>query len=203
MQDFMLDFVNNFGYIGIFLLIFVENVFPPIPSEAVLIFGGALTVTTAMNTPGTIIAATVGSVVGAIVLYYFGRIFQIESLKKIFAGRFGQILHLKPEYVDNSISWFSKYDSKAVLICRCVPLVRSLISIPAGFARMNFTQFLLFTALGSTVWNTVLVFIGAGLGMAWESVMPYLDRYTNWAEMFIIVGVVVGVSWCLAGKEEN
>ena len=76
MQEWMLSFVDQFGYLGIFLLIFIENVFPPIPSEAVLLFGGALTVTTAMNIPGTVAAATAGSLAGAIVLYAFGRIFQ-------------------------------------------------------------------------------------------------------------------------------
>lgn len=86
MQEWMLSVVNDFGYFGIFLLIFIENVFPPIPSEAVLLFGGALTVTTAMNMPGTILAATIGSLAGAVVLYALGRVFQAERLKKLFAG---------------------------------------------------------------------------------------------------------------------
>ena len=129
MQDFMLNMVDQFGYLGIFLLILIENIFPPIPSEAVLLFGGALTVTTAMNVPGTIVAATAGSLVGAIVLYALGWIFQAERLKRLFAGRFGQVLHLKPEYVDKSVYWFTKYQGKAVLICRCVPVIRSLISV--------------------------------------------------------------------------
>lgn len=102
MQDWMLSFVNQFGYPGIFLLIFIENVFPPIPSEAVLLFGGALTVTAALHIPGTIAAATAGSLAGAIVLYAFGRIFQAERLKKLFAGRFGRITHLRPAHVDTA-----------------------------------------------------------------------------------------------------
>lgn len=81
MQEWMLSFVNQFGYFGIFLLIFIENVFPPIPSEAVLLFGGALTVTAALHIPGTVLAATAGSLSGAIVLYAFGRIFQAQRLK--------------------------------------------------------------------------------------------------------------------------
>ena len=161
MQQWMLIFVNQFGYLGIFLLILIENIFPPIPSEAVLLFGGALTVTTAMNVPGTILAATAGSVLGAIVLYAFGRIFQAERLKRLFAGRFGQITKLRPEHVEKAESWFRRYQGKAVLICRCIPIVRSLISIPAGFAKMPMPGFLLLTTLGSAVWNTVLVCIGA------------------------------------------
>lgn len=193
MQEWMLSFVNNFGYFGIFLLIFIENVFPPIPSEAVLLFGGALTITTAMNLPGTILAATAGSLAGAVVLYALGRIFQAERLKKLFAGKFGQVLHLRPEYVDKAERWFSRYQGKAVLICRCIPLVRSLISVPAGFAKMKIPRFLLLTALGSAVWNTVLVCVGAGLGSAWESAMPYFDKYTS------VIAVICGVLVLAAG----
>lgn len=178
MQEWMLSLINQFGYFGIFLLIFIENVFPPIPSEAVLLFGGALTVTTAVNIPGTILAATAGSLLGAIVLYALGRIFQAQRLKVLLAGRFGKITHLRPEHVDKAQQWFQRYQGKAVLICRCIPLVRSLISVPAGFARMPLPGFLLLTTLGSAVWNTVLVCIGAGLGSAWEKAMPYFDRYT-------------------------
>ena len=166
MQEWMLSFVGSYGYLGIFALIFIENVFPPIPSEAVLLFGGALTVSTAMNVPGTVVAATFGSLAGAIVLYALGRVFQADRLRRLFAGRFGEVTHLKPEYVDLAESWFSRYEAKAVLICRCIPVVRSLISIPAGFSKMPMGRFLLLTALGSTVWNTVLVSLGAGLGTA-------------------------------------
>ena len=147
MESLMLSVVENYGYIGIFMLIFIENVFPPIPSEAVLLFGGALTVSTALNAPGMIVAATIGSVSGAIVLYALGRIFKAERLRKLFEGKFGQILHLNPEHVDKSVVWFEKYESKAVLICRCVPIVRSLISIPAGFASMNIPKFLILTTV--------------------------------------------------------
>ncbi len=187
MQEWMLAFVDHFGYWGIFLLIFIENVFPPIPSEAVLLFGGALTVTTTMNIPGTILAATAGSLCGAIVLYALGRIFQAERLKKLFAGDFGRITHLRPYHVEKAERWFIRYQGKTVLICRCIPLVRSLISIPAGFAKMNILQFLFLTALGSAIWNTVLVCIGAGLGNAWEKAMPYLNQYTH------IVVIILGI----------
>ena len=186
MQDIMLDIVNHYGYLGVFLLILIENIFPPIPSEVLLLFGGALTVATKMNIPGVIIASTAGSLIGAIVLYALGRILQVQRLKKLFAGRFGRILHLKPQHVDKSVSWFEKYQGKAVFICRCVPLVRSLISIPAGFANMHIPRFLLFTALGSAIWNTLLVCAGAALGSSWENAIAYIDKYT-----YILVAVIV------------
>lgn len=203
MENFMLDLVNNYGYWGIFLLIFIENVFPPIPSEAVLLFGGALTVSTAMNVPGTIIAATAGSIAGAIILYALGRIFQPQRLKKLFSRKFGRVLHLKPEYVDKSVLWFSKYQNKAVFICRCIPLVRSLISIPAGFAAMNVPQFLLLTGIGSALWNTVLVSVGAGLGAAWENAMPYFDQYTHLAVIVIGAAFLLCVIYAVMKKRKD
>ena len=160
MQEWMLSLVGSYGYLGIFALIFIENVFPPIPSEAVLLFGGALTVSTAMNVPGTVVAATFGSLAGAIVLYALGRVFQADRLRRLFAGRFGEVTHLKPEYVDLAESWFSRYEAKAVLICRCIPVVRSLISIPAGLSRMPLGRFTLFTGLGAGIWTAILAGIG-------------------------------------------
>ena len=203
MESLMLSVVENYGYIGIFMLIFIENVFPPIPSEAVLLFGGALTVSTALNAPGMIVAATIGSVSGAIVLYALGRIFKAERLRKLFEGKFGQILHLNPEHVDKSVVWFEKYESKAVLICRCVPIVRSLISIPAGFASMNIPKFLLLTTIGSAVWNTVLVYIGSMLGEAWEKAMPYFDKYSSIAAVVIVVSVCHAAVYFLVIKKKK
>lgn len=203
MQEWIISFVDQFGYWGIFLLIFIENVFPPIPSEAVLLFGGALTVTAAINVPITIVAATAGSLFGAIVLYAFGRIFQAERLKKLFAGRFGKVTHLRPEHVEKAEQWFRRYEGKAVLICRCIPLVRSIISIPAGFAKMPIPRFLILTLIGSAVWNTVLVCIGAALGTAWEKAMPYFDQYTHIVVAIIVVLVVAGIVFYLLRKRKK
>lgn len=179
MQELMTQLINNYGYLGVFLLILVENVFPPIPSEVVLLFGGALTVGTMLQIPGVILAATIGSVVGACLLYALGRVLKIDRLKVFFSGRLGRLLHFNGDDVQKASDWFAKYQTKAVLICRCVPIVRSLISIPAGCNEMNIPKFLVLTTLGSAVWNTVLVFVGAALGNAWESALPYLSQYSH------------------------
>ncbi len=191
MNDFMLSVVNNYGYIGVFLLIFIENVFPPIPSEVILLFGGALSVSTSMHPVGTIIAATIGSLVGAVLLYAFGYIFQSERMKKLIGSNIGRALKLRQEHVDKAEQWFSRYEGKAVLICRCVPIVRSLISIPAGFAKMDMPRFLLYTAIGSTVWNAVLVNVGALLGNSWKTALPYIKKYSVVVVSALIVLIVV------------
>lgn len=203
MQDGIISIINSFGYLGIFLLIFIENIFPPIPSEVVLLFGGALTLSTSMNVPLVIVFATFGSLAGAVVLYGLGRILKAERLKTLFAGKFGQVMHLKPEYVNRSIQWFSRYQNKAVFICRCIPLMRSLISIPAGCNEMNIPLFLVLTMIGSTVWNTALVLSGAFLGSAWESALPYLSQYSTVAVIVCIIAAFGYAAWKIFRKREK
>ena len=203
----MLRIMNDYGYLGIFFLIFIENVFPPIPSEVVLLFGGAMTVLAGLNAPTVVIVATLGSLTGAVVLYLLGRILKAERLRRLFSGRFGRILRLKPEDVDKATTWFVKYEKKAVLICRCVPIVRSLISIPAGIAEMNVPLFLLLTAVGSAVWNTVLVTVGSFLGNQWENALPFFEKYSDIILIIAIVLVVVFLIWWFGfrgrGKKAN
>jgi Uncharacterized membrane-associated protein len=203
MQNGIISIINSFGYLGIFLLIFIENIFPPIPSEVVLLFGGALTLSTSMNVPLVIVFATFGSLAGAVVLYGLGRILKAERLKTLFAGKFGQVMHLKPEYVNRSARWFSRYQNKAVFICRCIPLMRSLISIPAGCNEMNIPLFLVLTMIGSTVWNTALVLSGAFLGSAWESALPYLSQYSIVAVIVCIIAAFGYAAWKIFRKREK
>lgn len=201
MQDLMIDFVNNYGYFAIFILIYIENIFPPIPSEVVLLSGGALTVITDMNVLGTIIFATIGSLVGAITLYSVGRAINKESLVNFLNGKIGRRLKLKPEAIDKAQIWFMKYQEKAVLICRCIPIVRSIISIPAGFAKMNVPKFILLTLIGSLVWNTILVNLGALFGEAWEQALKYYTGY----QYLILGAIAVGLIylWVKFRKKKN
>ena len=199
----MIQIMNDYGYLSIFFLIFIENVFPPIPSEVVLLFGGAMTVLASLNAPIVIVVATCGSIAGAVVLYLLGRILKAERLRKLFSGRFGRILRLKPEDVDKATAWFVKYEKKAVLICRCVPIVRSLISIPAGIAEMNVPLFLLLTTLGSAVWNTVLVCIGSFLGTQWEMALPFFDQYSNIILVIAVIAVVALAVWWFAFRNRK
>ncbi len=170
--------MEQFGYIGIFLMIALENVFPPIPSEVILPFGGFMTTYTDLTIPGVIIAATAGSVVGAIILYGIGLLLDVERLEKI-VDRWGHILRVKKEDIHKADAWFDKYGYWTVLFCRMVPLIRSLISIPAGMSNMKFWVFLLFTTIGTLVWNIILVSIGALLGESWEDILEFMDLYST------------------------
>ncbi len=189
MESTIIQFINDYGYLAILLLIFVENVFPPIPSEVVLVFGGFLTTQSNMSISLVILFATLGATLGAAALYLLGRMLDREKIKKLFSGKIGKTMHLNPSDVTRSEEWFKKYEKKAVLICRCVPVMRSLISIPAGMARMKFLPFLFLTVLGTTVWNTALVLIGAFAGSAWETSLKYIGWFSTAAIVVIALAV--------------
>ena len=179
MNEIILQIMDKFGYFGIAFLIAIENVFPPIPSEVILTFGGFMTSNTNMTITGVIIVSTIGSVIGAIILYLLGRLLTKERLYKLVDGRIGKILRFKKQDIDKSEEWFSKKGKSTVLFCRFIPMVRSLISIPAGMTKMEFSLFLTYTIIGSAIWNSVLTYLGFAAGNAWESVAKYVDYFAK------------------------
>lgn len=187
MQQFILHIIEQFGYFGVFFLILIENIFPPIPSEVILLFSGFFGSYTSLSVFYMILASTLGSFLGAIILYYIGKIFNKERLKKIVNGRLGKILFLKENDIDKADEWFDNKGNKSVFFCRFVPIVRSLISIPAGMSEMPMGKFIIYTICGSMIWNTVLICLGYRLGSNWEYVLTILDKY----QMLVIVILVI------------
>ena len=176
MQAWIIQVMGQYGALGIFFLIFVENVFPPIPSEVILAFGGFMTLQAALSVQSVILTATLGSVAGALVLYGAGRWVGQRRLT-VFVRRYGRYLGLKEENAEKALRCYQQYQKRTVFFCRMAPIVRSLISVPAGMARMPMGPFLLLTTLGSALWNTVLVYAGRALGHAWSSVGMFMDTY--------------------------
>ncbi|RDW22310.1 alkaline phosphatase [Oceanobacillus arenosus] len=190
MENWIIDVMNSFGYIGIFILITLENVFPPIPSEVILTFGGFMTTTTNMSILGVIAISTFGSVAGAVILYSIGTLLDVERLEKI-VERWGHILRLTEKDIHKANAWFNKFGSWAVFFGRLVPLIRSLISIPAGMAHMNVGRFLLLTTIGTIIWNTILVSAGAALGASWNDILGYFGTYSNIVYLILGVNLVI------------
>ncbi len=189
MQEMLIDFINEYGYMGIALLILIESVFPPVPSEVILLFGGFLTCRTEMTVPLVILFATIGATAGAVVLYLLGRLLDKDKIKRLFSGKLGKALHLQPKDATRAEDWFKRYEVWAVLLCRCVPIVRSLISIPAGMSKMRPFPFVVLTVIGTAVWNTVIVSIGAMAGDAWEKSLVSIGRYQTLLLGLLLVGV--------------
>lgn len=191
MGDFILNVMESFGYIGICFLIALENIFPPIPSEVILTFGGFLTTYSNLSPLGVIISATIGSLIGAIVLYYLGYFFS-DKLEKLF----------KMDDIKKANNWFKEKGYKAVLYCRFVPIVRSLVSIPAGINKMNMPIFLLYTSIGTIIWNTVLVYAGVFLGDNWSYFAGVISRYSKVVLVFIILVILVRI-WIKRIKDDK
>lgn len=190
MQSWVTEIMEQFGYLGIFLMMTLENVFPPIPSEVVLPFGGFLTTYSKLTILGVITAATLGSVIGAMILYGIGLLIDVERIEKII-GRWGHILRIKKEDVHKADAWFDKYGYWTVFFCRMVPVIRSLISIPAGMSNMRFSVFLLLTILGTLIWNVLLISVGAVLGANWENILGFMDIYSNIVYAFLLISVLI------------
>jgi membrane protein DedA with SNARE-associated domain len=168
--------MSGMGYPGLVGIIFVENIFPPIPSDIILPLAGYTAATTPMSFIGAVIATTGGSLLGAIVLYGVGAWLGEERVRR-FARRYGKYLTFEESEVDRSLAWFRRHGSIVVMVARVVPVFRSLISIPAGMSGMPIGRFLFFTALGAGAWNSGLISAGFLLGSNWETVVVWLDKY--------------------------
>lgn len=191
MEQIMLSLMNQFGYFGIAFLIAIENIFPPIPSEVILTFGGFMTTYTKLTIIGMIIASTIGSILGAIALYGAGRLLNKSRLEKFVDSKIGRLLCLKKQDIEKAEQWFNKKGCYTVFFCRFVPIVRSLISIPAGMSHMPIDKFLLFTTVGTAIWNTVLVVLGSVVGSSWPKLVGVMNRYSQAGLVIIILVLII------------
>lgn len=191
MDSWLINILNDFGYLGIAFLIAIENIFPPIPSEIILTFSGFMTLKTTMTPFIVIIFATMGSLIGALILYYFGSIFSEEKINMLLDSKIGKLSGFKKESVHKTIIWFQNKGKYSTMFGRCIPVIRSLISIPAGMAKMPIGQFIIYTFIGSSLWNSVLVMLGNLMGENWKQVINIFNAYTNVMIMIIIVSILI------------
>ena len=179
--------IRTLGYPGLALVMFLENIFPPIPSEIVLPLAGSLTLTNRFTLLGVTLVGACGSVAGAWFFYGLGRWFD-EARVRLLIRRFGRWLLLSEADLDRALKWFERYGEYVIFFGRIVPVVRSVISIPAGLAHMDLVRFTLYTALGTALWSFVLALAGRLLGQNWPLVTTFIDRYQH------LVLVVLGVA---------
>lgn len=203
MQELMIHIMDTYGYLGVCFLIAIENIFPPIPSEVILTFGGFMTTYTRLTVPGVVIFSTLGSTIGALVLYGVGLSLTPDRLARFSEGKLFKLLGFDKEEIEQTMQWFEQKGKKAILFGRCVPIIRSLISIPAGMAQVPMPTFLLYTVVGSTVWNILLVSLGAMLGASWETVLIYLERYAAVIRILLIGGAAVWAARYLIHKRKT
>ena len=196
MNNFIISIMNKYGYIGILFLITLENIFPPIPSEVILTLGGFMTSKdgVTMSLFGVIMYSTFGSMLGAIILYYVGFIFNKDRLLKIVRSKVGRVLCLKESDIIKSDNSFNNNGDLTVLYSRFVPILRSLISIPAGVNRMKFSIFLIYTFIGSLIWNTVLVSLGKLVGENYMVVAGIFSKFSKVVIVLLILFIIYKIS---------
>ena len=188
LTDLVIAVVDAIGYLGVALLVALESIFPPIPSEVVLPLAGFVAGRGEASLVGMVIAATVGSVVGSWVLYGVAAWVGPARLHR-FVARYGRWFRLTVDDLARAEAWFDRRSGSAVLLGRCVPLIRSLVSIPAGFRRMPLLPFTLYSAAGSLLWNGALVGAGALLGDRWERVGDVVGLLQTAVVLLLVAGV--------------
>ena len=200
MEEAFLSFISQYGYIAVFSLIVLENVFPPIPGTVILPFSGYMVLLTDMEMVPTIAAATAGSLVGAYIYYAVGRLLSQERLEALFNTRAMRALGFESDDVAKAVGWFDRKGQISVLICRCIPVVRSVISIPAGTAKMNLGKFTVYSLIGILIWNIVLCVLGYYAGEAWEQVVARVEWLSYVVVVLIIACCVVCVIWWIVKR---
>ena len=180
------------GYPGLALVMFLENVFPPIPSEIVLPLAGTLTVSSdpeiapQFNIVNVILWATLGSFLGAWIWYWVGYLISEERVRKLLQ-KIGKIIMITEKDLDTALTWFGKYGEWCVFFGRMVPIIRTLISVPAGLSKMHWLKFSLFTVAGTMLWNIFLGFAGRILGDNYTVIVDFVDKFK---EVIIILCVL-------------
>lgn len=202
MEHWVTEIMEQYGYWGIFLVMVVENLFPPIPSEVVLPFGGFIATRSAMTVPMVIAVATLGSLVGALILYGIGTILT-RARVTFLVERYGKFFRITVKDIDKAFDWFERYGKWTVFFGRMVPLIRSLISVPAGMSRMNMPLFFIYTTVGSLIWNTLLVCIGAALGNSWTKITAFINVYSNMIYVVIALAVIGTLVWLFRRKSSE
>lgn len=192
----MIEAITNilvqFGYVGIFLCMFIETIFPPIPSEVVLPFAGYAVYQGKLNMVGVIASGTLGSLAGAGVFYYLGRVLKEARLRQLIA-KYGKWVGFKERDVEKSQAWFEKHGLTAVFFARLLPGMRSIISIPAGLHKMKPLPFFLLSLLGSLAWTLILVFGGYLLGEEYSRIATQIKplSYIVLAVLILAVGYFI------------
>ena len=198
-SEWVLAIMAKFGYFGIVFAMFAENVFPPIPSEVIMPAAGFAVAKGDLSLVLVILAGTLGCVLGALPLYYLGSLFDEERLVA-FTKKYGKYLFVKPDDILASSRWFDKHGKKAIFFGRMVPGIRSLISVPAGMNKMPILSFIVLTALGSSIWVTVLTLAGYHFGNNYEVIETVLAPYSK---IFLVLALLIVVGCFIKRRLSN
>jgi membrane protein DedA with SNARE-associated domain len=195
-MDFFQHLIDSLGYFGVFLLLFIENIFPPLPSELIAPFCGYMAARGELNLPAVIVAAVIGSMAGQMPWYYAGRILGKKRVLAL-SAKYGRWLTVTPHEVDRVFGWFDRFGAASVFFGRMIPAIRAVISIPAGIAAMPLGKFLAYSLAGTTIWMGGLTYAGYRLGQNYELVEKYMGPGTKIVVVLVVVvyAVRLGLSF--------
>jgi membrane protein DedA with SNARE-associated domain len=186
------DVMGSIGLLGVGLVLAIETILPFLPSEVALPMAGFSAERGDFGLVAVIIAATIGSVSGAMILYWISRVFGLERTRHVLS----KVPLVTARDIDKGVDWFARNDAAAVFFGRMVPAIRSLVSIPAGVEQMAVSRFLLYTTAGSLIWNTIWIVAGYQLGNNWEKV----EKYGNYLKYALVIAAVAALVWFVVYK---
>lgn len=192
MQEWITNTMTSLGYVGIGLLMFLENLFPPIPSELIMPLAGFTIAKGKMAFFPAILAGVIGTMLGALPWYYVGKLVGEENLKRL-AEKYGKWISVSSRDIEKADNWFDRHGEKAVFFCRLVPGVRTLISLPAGISGMHLVPFLIYSTVGTTLWVGFLTYTGYILGEKYELVDEYLGPVSKIVFVILVVAFIIWV----------
>lgn len=199
MVEWITNTINSLGYVGIGFLMFMENLFPPIPSELIMPLAGFTAAQGKMNVFYAVLAGVIGTVLGALPWYFAGKFLGGDRLKA-WADRYGKWLGISSKEMDEATKWFLKHGGRTVLLCRLVPGVRTLISIPAGTCNMPFVPFLVYSTIGTLAWVSLLTGAGYLLGDNYELVEVYIGPLAK----LIVGGLLIAfIAWVIINRRKQ
>jgi membrane protein DedA with SNARE-associated domain len=178
--------ISTMSYPGIFFLMILESALIPIPSEIIMPFSGFLASTGKLSSVGVVLAGTFGNLVGSILTYYLG-----INVGRAFLIKYGRYVFFKKEHLELTENLFKRYGDKVSFVGRLLPGIRTYVSLPAGIGKTKFTKFVIYTFLGSIIWNSMLTYVGMKLGSNWKNI----DKYSIYLDLAAVIAIAVFLIW--------
>ena len=192
--EFITSVISSLGYGGIFFLMILESALLPIPSEIIMPFSGFLASTGKLGSVGVILAGSLGNLVGSVITYYLG-----IRLGRAFLIKYGKYILFRVHHLVWTEQLFQKYGDKISFVGRLLPVVRTYISLPAGIGKSNFIKFVVYTLVGSIIWNSLLTYAGIQLGRSWQ----HIDKYSGYLDIIAVVAIAVFIVWIVYSNRRN
>lgn len=188
MKELIIELVNNYGYFAIFIIILLENIIPIIPGLFILVFGGFMTINSNLTIIGVFLSSTLGALIGSIIMYFISKIFNKEKLKQLTKTKVGKLLKIKPNDIEKADYWFDTKGNIMVLYARLIPVIRSIISIPAGMSEMPFVKFIIYSFLGHSIYNISFILLGYYTGDKFNYIINLFNKISSF--IFIILSTL-------------